>query len=382
MPHISPRLRVLVEVASGDLKIGATNDALDLAALLQPHGVDVRICGTHAPAFTQEAARRGIRTHAWRSRMWSRRGAPRYALDVVKWRTLLAAWRPDVVHLNYAGYGPSLACAAAHARLPVIGRAGGTFHPANPANAWVAAYAANCTAHGQSYAGTPLADRVVVTGDLFRRDRLDATRRPEHPLPPRIDDLPRVLFLGQLVPRKGIDVLIQAVARMRQRAQVLLVGGDWTAPGYPAALRDLITSTGIAHHVTCHNHRADVGALLEDADVLVLPSRSEARPRTIIEAMLEGLPVVATTVGGVPELVIDGETGLLCEPGNADALAEALDRLVASPSMRAMMGAAGRIRAAEACDPGRTAKAYLRLYECVVSSSARHRADERKYAAS
>jgi glycosyltransferase involved in cell wall biosynthesis len=381
--HMTSRLRVLLEVNSGDLKIGATNDALDLAALLQPLGVEMRICGTRAPAFHAEATRRRIRARGWRSRMWSRRGALSYAVDVAKWRALLSSWRPDVVHLNYAGYGPSLACAARSARIPVVARAGGAFHPANPANEWVAAYIANCAAHGESYADTPLADRVVITGDLFRRERLQLTRTLERPLPPRIDGVPRVLFLGQLVPRKGIDVLVRAVAQMRRRAQLLLVGGDWSAPGYPAQLRELITSTGIAHRVVCESHRQDVGALLDDADVLVLPSRSEARPRTVIEAMLEGLPVVASAVGGVPELVVHGETGLLFESGDVTALAAALDDLIASPATRAAMGAAGRARAAEICDPDRTARAYLRLYERLAAlNPSVHRADARTYASS
>ena len=377
------RLRVLIEVNSGDLKIGATNDALDLAELLRPQGVSVCITGTTMPAFRAEATRRGINTDAWRSRMWSRRSLAVYAFDVVKWRTLLSWWRPDVVHLNYAGYGPSLACAAWQAGVPVVARAGGRYHPRDPANKWIAAYAANCRAHAESFTGTPLAERVVVTGDLFREQRLDATRIPVRPLPRRVDGVPRVLFLGQLVPRKGLDVLIAAAAQMQSHAQLVLVGGDWNLPGYPAQLREQIAAAGIADRVVLENHRPDVAALLADADVLVLPSLSEARPRTIIEAMLMGRPVVASAVGGVPDLVVHERTGLLCEPGDARGLAMALDRVVSSAEWRARFGANGREWAQEHCDPRRTCRAYLQLYERLTADQARSpRAAQRHCASS
>ena len=96
--------------------------------------------------------------------------------------------------------------------------------------------------------------------------------------------------------------------------------------------------------------------------MLVLPSLSEARPRTIIEAMFLGVPVVASTVGGVPGLVAADETGLLVPAGDPAALAGALGRLVRSPGLRERFGAAARARAAREFDPERTAMQYLRIY--------------------
>jgi hypothetical protein len=354
-------LRIVVELNSVDLRIGAVNDALDLAELASPAGAEFLLCGPLDGAFQQEAARRGIATRRAVSRVFSKRELPFYALDVCRWIARLKAWRTDVVHLNYPGYGPSLACAAWMCGLPVVSRVG-PFIPENLANRWVAAHMANCDAHAESLLQSALRDRVVVTGDLFRADRVRQTMKPERALPPRRDGLVRVLFLGQLVERKGLDVLIEAFARLATPAELLIAGGDWSAAGYPAELRGLAQTLGVADRIHFENHRQDVGAVLSTADIFVLPSRSDARPRSIIEAMSLGLPVVASEVGGIPSLVLHDETGLLVPAGDAGALAAALGRLIASPDLRGRFGAAGRRHAEEACRPDLTALEYVRLY--------------------
>jgi glycosyltransferase involved in cell wall biosynthesis len=354
-------LRVVIELNNVDLRIGAVNDALDLAELASPAGAEFLICGPLDPAFEQEAARRGIATSRAVSRTFSRREIVQYALDVCRWIARLLAWRTDVVHLNYPGYGPSLACAAWLCRIPVISRVG-PFVPGNLANRWVAAHVANCHAHAASLLASALRDRVVVTGDLFRADRMRQTMKPERSLPPRRERLVRVVFLGQLVERKGLDVLIQAFARVGMPAELLIAGGDWSAKGYPEELRTLAHALGVANCIHFENHRQDVGAVLSTADIFVLPSRGDARPRSIIEAMSLGLPVVASEVGGIPSLVLHERTGLLVPADDAGALAAALARLIESADLRARFGAAGRQHAAQSCRPDLTALEYLRLY--------------------
>ena len=103
-------------------------------------------------------------------------------------REAIRRLNPDVLHVNYASYGPSSACAARLLRIPVIGRPG-PFLAGNPSNRWISAYAANCRAHGDDLLASPLADRVVVTGDLLRLDRLRATRQQIAPLPLKRDGL-------------------------------------------------------------------------------------------------------------------------------------------------------------------------------------------------
>ena len=115
--------------------------------------------------------------------------------------------------------------------------------------------------------------------------------------------------------------------------------------------------------------RDDVGELLAAADLFVLSSRSEGLPLSILEAMAAGLPVVASDVGGVPELVVDGETGLLVPPGDPHALAAAIDRLLDDPDLRRRLGAAGRLRVSEQFDLESTQRAHLDLYRTLLADA-------------
>jgi len=358
-------LHALVEMNNADLRIGAVNDALDLAELAGPSGVRFTIAGPLTDAFAREAANRGAATMHASSRPFSRRELPFYAFDVARWLVRLRRLNPDVLHVNYASYGPSSACAARLLRIPVIGRPG-PFLPGNPSNHWIAAYAANCRAHGDDLLASPLADRVVVTGDLLRLDRLHATRRAIAPLPPKRNGFVRALFLGQLVERKGLHILIDAFAKACAGAELLIVGGDWSAPGYPQRLQAIARERGIESHIRFINHRADVGALLQTADLFVLPSLSEARPRSVIEAMSAGVPVIASATGGLPSLIVHERTGLLVPPGDVDHLASALNRLIPSASARKRIGDAGRDAIEQQCRPERTAREYVALYRRVI----------------
>ena len=100
------------------------------------------------------------------------------------------------------------------------------------------------------------------------------------------------------------------------------------------------------------------------ADIFVLPSRFEGLPMSVIEAMLTGLPVVATDVRGPAEQVVPEVTGLLVPPGDASALAAALRRLVADQALRARMGAAGRERAWSATTRRRCSRARWTCWDC------------------
>jgi glycosyltransferase involved in cell wall biosynthesis len=362
-----PGLRVLIELNDADLRLGAVNDALDLAELTAASGTRFLVCGPLTDELCAEAARRGIATSRAASVAFSRRGIVAYAADVVRWTARLVRWRPDIVHLNYACYGPSLACAAWLSGIPVVARAGGPYLPGNPSNRWVAAYLANCRAHADLLLASPIRDRVAVTGDLYRPDRLRSTMARQRPLPPKTAGVVRLVYLGQLVERKGLHLLIDALAQTQSACDVLLAGGDWSAPGYPQRIKDMVLSAGLSSRVRFENHRQDVGAVLSTADIFVLPSLSEARPRTIIEAMSLGVPVVASDAGGIPSLITDGQTGLLARTGDAASLARAIDRLVRSAGLRQRLGEAGRAYAVRECRADRTAAAYLAVYDRVIT---------------
>jgi glycosyltransferase involved in cell wall biosynthesis len=102
---------------------------------------------------------------------------------------------------------------------------------------------------------------------------------------------------------------------------------------------------GIRRAFTFHGHCDAVAERLDEADVFVLPSRSEAFPNAVLEAMAAGLPIVASGVGGIRELLDHGQTGLLVPPGDARALADGLCQVMADPPLAARLGASARARA-------------------------------------
>jgi len=159
-------------------------------------------------------------------------------------------------------------------------------------------------------------------------------------------------MIGRFNPRKGIEVLVDAAARLADRhpqVEFLLVG---EATGehelrYITRLRDRILALGLWNRFHIVGARSDVPALMSALDVLVLSSFEEGFGRVIIEAMARSRPVVATDQGGPREIVEDGLTGRLVPPGDAIALACALDQLCCDPELRRRMGEAGRLRVVE-----------------------------------
>lgn len=162
---------------------------------------------------------------------------------------------------------------------------------------------------------------------------------------------------------KGIDVLVKACVAVQVPVR-LEVYGD-------GALRGELERQARAAGVDAqfHGFVDDFPARLHGLDVFALPSRADNFPVSILEAMASGLPVVATRVGGVPELVADGETGLLVEPDDASALSRALDRLGADPQLRACLGERGAQRVAERFTADGVARQMLTLYERLCGSS-------------
>jgi len=180
--------------------------------------------------------------------------------------------------------------------------------------------------------------RVVANGVPARRCPIpDATARREARRRLRVpDDAPVAAFLGSLTAEKCVGAAVAALGRVP--GAHLLVAGD--GPERPAlevqAARDAPGRVRFAGVV------AGAGPVLAAADAVVLPSRTEGLPGVLIEAGLTALPVVATAVGGVAEVVVDGETGVLVPPGDVDALAAGLRRVLGTEGLA--LGRAGRKR--------------------------------------
>lgn len=170
-------------------------------------------------------------------------------------------------------------------------------------------------------------------------------------------------FVGRLVRDKGIFELLDAFETLCVRHPDLwlaFVGPGPLAPEMERRIQD----RDLGGRVVLAGARPadEVADYLAAADMLVLPSYAEGLPNVVLEAMACGRPVVATDVGGTSEALVDGITGLLVPPRDADALGQALERLVSDRAMRARMGQAGRRRACEAFGWGRSAELLLDVY--------------------
>ncbi|MCR8549096.1 glycosyltransferase family 4 protein [Salipiger sp. P9] len=158
---------------------------------------------------------------------------------------------------------------------------------------------------------------------------------------PAPHDGQHLLFVGRLAGVKGVPILLDAVAALKERhpgLRLTLIGdGPERAAleARAAGLGDTVTFLG-------YRSQAEVAEALARTDVFVLPSFAEGVPVVLMEAMAAGVPVVTTQIAGIPELVTPWESGVLVPPGDAEALTAALDQLLSDPGQRRAMGAAGR----------------------------------------
>jgi len=222
-----------------------------------------------------------------------------------------------------------------------------------------------------SLRGADVDVRLIYNGtDLssFRPDRNREQTRKSLGLAARDT---AIVIVGRLTPWKGHRELLRAfaaVGAMHPHLRLIVVGevAFWE-DGYETELKQLATDLGVADRVQWLGFRDDVPELLAAGDIFALPSVDEPFGRAIVEAMAGERPVVATRSGGVPEIVIEGETGLLVPPGDDRELALALGRLAESEGLRRRMGRAGRERAMRLFDVDRTATQVQELYEEILS---------------
>lgn len=151
-----------------------------------------------------------------------------------------------------------------------------------------------------------------------------------------------IVMVGRLADGKGFEDLLAAVDRLEhERLSVYLVGDG---PLHDS-LQQEIRKRELSDTVEMLGYRTDIPAILAASDVFVLPSYREGTPRVITEAMASGLPIVATDIAGVPEQVADGKSGFLIEPGDVETLADRLEQLYSSTTLREEFGAVGHNRA-------------------------------------
>lgn len=203
-----------------------------------------------------------------------------------------------------------------------------------------------------------------VDAEVFRPDVVPArpTLRAQLGL---AQDVPLMGFVGRLSPEKGPELFVQAAQLLQRRCpqmHAVLVG---EGPLH-SALAQQIEDAGLAARVHLAGGCEDMSGLYPQLQLLVCSSHSEAMPLAVMQAMAAGLPVIATRVGGVPDLVVHGETGWLVPPRDAQALATQAAALLDRPARAQAMGAAARQRAQQQFALGHSAAAMQGLYRALV----------------
>jgi glycosyltransferase involved in cell wall biosynthesis len=345
--NTSVRRRLLLTCYPADA--GVARHVVDLASVLDPQAWQIDVACL--PGSLPERELRdlpNVRLHLLAGRQG--RPQPRDALDLPLLARLVAEADVAHAHSSKAGFATRLAARlrgysqktlfTPHAwSFWVGGRAESRAYLAleRLAARWCRAIVA--VSEGERAAGIaadvgrPGQYRVITNGIDLAPYAAESDPRPG-----------RIVMVGRLARQKRPDVAVRALAAVRAarpEATLDLVGDG----PLRREVEGLAAQTGVEDGLRLLGLREDVPELLSRASCFLLTSDYEGCPLSVLEAMAAGAPVVATAVGGVPELVVEGETGILVEPGRPDLVAGALSELLADPLRARLMGLAGRMRA-------------------------------------
>jgi len=264
---------------------------------------------------------------------------------------LLRRVRPALIHIHGFKAFPIGALAAKLARVPVLvtvhnfpaHRGGAAFFPylsrlAELAAAHYIAVSGSLARELMAWGVPPHRVKVIYNGiDLKPFGQIFLRRQSTA----RIDDQLVVGTIARMAPQKGLPYLVEAAEKLADRFPQMrfVIAGEGPLR---QVLQEAVHRAGLKSRVTFPGYCRDIAETLSKIDIFVLPSLTEGLSITLLEAMAAGCAVVATRVGGVPEIVDHGITGLLVQPASADALAEAVATLAINPELRDKFSAAGK----------------------------------------
>ena len=291
--------------------------------------------------------------------------------------------RPDVVHTHLVHADFHGLPAARLARVPLTVSTKHGFNPFRGRRTFAAAdrtVARLADVHVAISAGLAryLAENEGFDASAFEVVHYGIEPGPEPPLPPGET---RLAIVGRLIPIKGHEVLLEALRRARDDVPELTleIAGDGPLD---AQLRATATRLGLADRVTFLGRVAPPGPVYERAEIVVVSSFGEGFGMAALEAMERGRAVIASDVGGLPEIVAQEETGLVVPPGDPAALASAIVELARDPARTAALGAAGRERARSAFSQARCTERTEELYLAALETGARRRSRTSSHARS
>jgi glycosyltransferase involved in cell wall biosynthesis len=334
---------------------GIARIAAEVAAHLNPARFRVHawFLGEDGPLSLRLAsAGAAVRVINWR-------GGSRDPLGALRFYRALRSLQPSVVHQHHGGRSVSgIVRAATHASLVV--------------------HVHSRVLEGRGTALVPIrapeAARVVAVSRAVARQIQNAEAQVIYPGVEACELTAEgsatgfvVGFAGRLVPVKGLVSLLRAIVPLRIMFPLLRLEVAGDGPDRPALEREA-ELLGLEDTVEFLGWREDLTRLFDRWDVFAQPSLEEAFPVATLEAMAAGLPVVATNVGGLPELVEDAETGLLVPPEDPAALADALRKLISEPALRQVMGRAGLVRVRERFSVDQMIAEIAQVYEEILQS--------------
>jgi glycosyltransferase involved in cell wall biosynthesis len=188
-----------------------------------------------------------------------------------------------------------------------------------------------------------------------------------------------VLFVGSIVPRKGVNTLLEAFHLIQEQvpASILYLigptdsteGGKSTQTEFVAKLQVFVKENGLTDNVRFVGRVSDVESVMHAADVFVLPSLAEGMPNVLLEAMASALPCIASDIPGVREVITNNADGCLFAPGDVKQLADKLLHLLCNPEVSIRLGHAGRKKIEEHYSIRKTAQNYQSIFQMLVSGA-------------
>ena len=350
---------------SDSLQIGGAERVLvGLAAGLVARGARVTVACSIGGSLAVEAERAGVDVRVLGTSLAKRRLDTAFACALTR---LIVNEPPDLVHTHMFASTVAATLALQQSRIPLV------VHEHSEAG-WRDAEARRSSGEGYRRSAAVIAVSTAIRRRLVDVDGVpSATVHVLHNALPLIPgraaggglprpDGPLVGVVARLQPEKGVAVFLRAAARLAQSVPDAgyVVIGDGPQRGM---LERLAADLGVV--VTFLGFRPDAPALVGELDLLVIPSLSEGTPLVLLEGAAGGVPVVATTVGGIPEQVSDGIEGLLVRPGDDRALADACRRILADRAFGARLVAAAADRLRQA-DPEAAVDAVVALYAHVL----------------
>ena len=375
-PAERPRCRVTILVPR--LGIGGTeHHLLDILPHIDRSRFDIRVLATRGEGpLDDEMRKQGVPVVTATS-LHAR--LPSLADALVRIVRHLRRERPDIVHfyLPEAYLIGGLAAVLSGARPRIMSRRSlNNYHQhrffSRPLEKWLHRRMDAVLANSQAVADQLLDEgvapgrvHIVLSGiDVESNAQLsrDVERR-RHGISP---ETVAIVCVANLIPYKGHRDLFEALSMAKDRLptswQLLLAGRD---NGVAASLKAFAAAQGIDGNIRWLGESREIPSLLTASDIAVLASHEEGMPKSILEAMAAGLPTVVTRVGGSPEAVSDTVTGLVVEPHDPAALAEAIVGLALDSDLRARMGASGRARIDEYFQLETCIAAYELMYESI-----------------